>query len=122
MKNRNQHHFMGTIGKALAVLLETVALILALLLGVIFVVEKGPSPAARDLFVMSVRETSAVGFLADLFLSEEEIAAIEQKPQEGEAVEVDTSLISLPKEEISQGPVTDAWGLCDEDGDVLILQ
>lgn len=36
----------------------------------------GPSPAARDLFVMTVTETSAAKFLARIYFSEEEIEAI----------------------------------------------
>lgn len=121
----------GIIGKILAVLLETVLLIVISLYGLMYVVAKGPSPTARDLFVMSVRETSAVGFLADLFFTEEEIAAIENKKDVEEYIETDTSLIQIPKETEApdgedvpedQGPVADEWGLIDEDGDGIIIE
>ena len=39
-----------------------------------FVLAKGPSPTARDLFVRSVRETSAIGFLANIYFTDEETA------------------------------------------------
>lgn len=121
---------MGVIGRILAVILETVLLLVVALYGVMYVVAKGPSPAARDLFVMSVRETSAVGFLADIFFTEEEIAEIENKKQVEDFVETDTSLIQIPKETnppegeeaVDQGPVADDWGLVDEDSDGIILE
>ena len=65
--------------KFLALLVETALLIALALYSIMFVLCKGPSESARDLFVMSVRETSAIGFLANMFFSEEEIAAIEAK-------------------------------------------
>ncbi len=54
-----------------------------------------PSDRAKELFVLSVRETSAVGFLANLYCSQEEIDAIEAK-QNVEVLEItDTSLIKV---------------------------
>ena len=118
--------------KFFLLLLETVLLLVVALYGVMYVVAKGPSPTARDLFVMSVRETSAIGFLADIFFTEEEIAAIENKTEVEEYVETDTSLITITKPEEKteeeqaaqeeQGPVADEWGLVDEDGDGIIIE
>ena len=64
------------IRRILCVLLVTLLLCCGFLYGVMYVVCKGPSETARDLFVRSVRETSAIGFLAKLYFSEEEIAQI----------------------------------------------
>lgn len=117
--------FLGILGKVAIVLLETVLLLVIALYCVMFVLAKGPSPTARDLFVLSVRETSAVGFLADIFFTEEEIAAIEQGEQVEEYEDTDTSLIVIPNEtqpDPEQGPQPDAWGLVDEDGDGIIVQ
>ncbi len=111
------------LGKSLLVLLETVVLLVIVLYGVMYILAKGPSPTARDIFVLSVRETSAVGFLADIFFTPEEIAAIESKEEE-EYVETDTSLIVMPNapDREQTGPVADQWGLVDEDGDGIILE
>ena len=112
--------------RTVLVLMETVLLVAMLLYGVMYVVAKGPSPTARDLFVMSVRETSAIGFLADLFFSEEEIAQIEASKNSVEYVETDPSLININTEvsspESGGQSNADAWGLVDEDGDGIILQ
>ena len=105
-------------------LLETVSIIIVALYGVMFVLAKGPSPTARNLFVLSVRETSAVGFLANIFFSEEEIAQMGGPLVEEEYQETDTSLIVFAptdKPEEGQEPQADAWGLIDEDGDGIII-
>lgn len=129
-KKSGVRRFFGFLGKLLIILLETVLLLTIVLYGVMYVLAKGPSPTARDIFVMSVRETSAVGFLADIFFTEEEIAAIEAAQGEEEFVETDTSLIQISKPEenpedqdnTQQGPVADEWGLIDEDGDGIIIE
>lgn len=107
---------LTTVRRIVTVLLVTVLLLVFALYGVMFVLAKGPSPYARDLFIMSVRETSAVGWLADLFASKEEIAAIEAGKNAGtEAEETDTSLVQV-------GDTADDYGLVDDDGDGIILE
>jgi len=115
---------LSIVGKIMIVLLETVLLLVFALYGVMAVLAKGPSPTARDLFVLSVRETSAAGFLANLFFTEEEIAAIE-KAEEEEYDDTDTTLIVIPTDpdpDPNEAPKPDAWGLIDEDGDGLIVE
>ena len=112
----------GFLGKLGLLLLETVLLVVIALYGVMYVLAKGPSPTARDLFVRSVRETSAMGFLADLYFTPEEIAEIESAGSIEEYKETDTSLINISAPETSDGPVADEWGFVDEDGDGIILQ
>ncbi len=122
--------FFRFLGRFFLFLLVTVLLLAVGLYGVMYVVAKGPSTTARDLFVMSVRETSAVGFLANIFFTDEEIAQIESKQEVAEYVETDTSLIQIPKEteqtgdqdDTSQTPAADDWGLVDEDGDGIIIE
>ena len=128
---RKARRFFGFLGKLLLFLVETALLLVIALYGVMFVLAKGPSPTARDLFVMSVRETSAVGWLANIYFTDEEIAKIENRVEVEDYIETDTSLIQIPKETAApegettpedQGPKPDAWGLVDEDGDGIILE
>lgn len=63
-------------GQFLLWLSVTLLLVTAAFLVMIYLVSKGPSSQIRNLFVTSVRETSAAGFLADIFLTEEEVNAI----------------------------------------------
>ena len=121
----------GILGKIMLVILETVLLLVVALYGLMFVLAKGPSPTARDLFVMSVRETSAMGWVANIYFTEKEIAKIENPKEIDEYIEIDTSLIQIPQETDpvegedegeDQGPKPDAWGLIDEDGDGIIVE
>lgn len=121
--------FLVFLGKFFLFLVETVLLLVFALYGVMYVLAKGPSPTARDIFVMSVRETSAVGFIANIFFTDEEIAAIESAQSVEEYVETDTSLITIqkpqekPEDALEEtGPVADEWGLVDEDGDGIIIE
>lgn len=79
-------------------LLFTVLLVLLLAAySVMAILVHGPSPTARRLFVLSVKETSAAGFLANLYLSEEEIAEIlASDDEEKSGSDQDFSLISIP--------------------------
>ena len=118
---------LSFLGKLLLFVVETALLLAIAVYGVMFVLAKGPSTTARDLFVMSVRETSAVGFLANLFFTDEEIALIESggDVQVDEYVETDTSLITVTQpadEPENLEPATDAWGYVDEDGDGIIVE
>ena len=116
---------LAAVLRVLAVVLETILLVAIVLYAVMFLLTKGPSRSARDLFVLSVRETSAIGFLADWFLSEDEIAQIEaSKNKEVYYAPTDTSLITIssaPEVDPESGTQADAWGLTDDDGDGIII-
>jgi len=63
-------------GKLFLWVFVTFVLLLAGFLVMLYLVSRGPSSQIRNLFVTSVRETSAAGFLADIFLTEQEVAQI----------------------------------------------
>lgn len=84
--------------KALSVLFSILLVIVAALCAVMWVLAKGPSPTAQRLFVMTVKETSAMGFLANMYLSDAEIDRI-MNPDEDyvDYIEAtDPSMITLP--------------------------
>jgi len=64
------------IRRTLITLLLTIVILLGGLYSVMGMLVHGPSPTAKNLFVMSVKETSAIGFLANWFLSEEQVQEI----------------------------------------------
>jgi exopolysaccharide biosynthesis protein len=57
-------------------LLVSVILLAGGIYSVMFMLVNGPSKTASDLFVMSVKETSAIGFLANWFFTDDEIKEI----------------------------------------------
>ena len=85
------------VGRAVFLLLWTLVLIVALLFGVIWVMEKGPSPTATELFCRSVQETSAIKWIAGIFLSDEELADMRDAatPATDETDTVNVSLIHI---------------------------
>ncbi len=60
----------------LLVVFTTLLILVGGVVGLVYTFNYGPSPSARSLFVSSVLETSAVGFLATWFLPSEEIQTI----------------------------------------------
>ncbi len=89
--------------------LTLVLLVVIGLYGVMWILVNGPSEQARRLFVISVDETSAGGFLARLYLSEAEITEI--KSSVGGTIsddKTDASLIKLPSDTAESPDTTDA--------------
>ena len=107
MKNRK---ILNVIGK-IALSIVTLLIISVIgLYGVMWILVNGPSEEARRLFVISVDETSAGGFLARLYLSEDEIQAIKEgNKSELSDDKTDASLIQLPSntEDTADTPVTE---------------
>ena len=97
-KRKNRLGFGRILGRILLLLLVLVLMVALTVyaLGALFCY--GPSPTAREAFVRSVRETSAIGFIANLYLSPAEIEAIYAKTEEVYEP-TDTSLITIAKPE-----------------------
>lgn len=107
---------LAEIGKKAAVVLVlTVGMLLLTLYGAGLILVKGPSEQMSRLFVMTMRETSAMKWVANLYLSGEEIAAMEQAGDNEVIAEMDETLVQL-------GAEGDQYGLVDEDGDGIILE
>lgn len=87
----------GTIAnRAATVALTTLVVLLLFLTAAVYILAKGPSDTATGIFVRSVRETSAIGFLADLFLSDEEVQSYYGTEDEEAKNELtDASLITV---------------------------
>ncbi len=126
-KKRSSGRVFRAIGRVLLLLLETLLLICLALYGIMYVLAKGPSETARDLFVTSVRETSAIKFLANIYFTPEEIAEIETVRETVEFAPTDTSLITISTDptvtENGEG-WTDVHGVFhpDEDADGIIIE
>ena len=104
-------------GKFFLWLLVTLIILLAAFLVMIYLVSKGPSQQIRNLFVTSVRETSAAGFLADIFLSEEEVAKIvSSNVVEVGEIRTDTDLLTFPENPGTEDVESEAIEIVDVSG------
>ena len=84
------------LGRFVSFILLTVVLSVTVLLGVVWVMEKGPSPTLTAMFCRSVRETSALRWVPNVFLTDEEIDSFKSESTETVGTEtVNTSLIHI---------------------------
>ena len=93
-RNTGRSRAGSALLKILSSVLALLFVVVVGLYGVMWVLTKGPSPTAKRIFTRSVKETSAVGFLANLYLSKAEIdEIIGSAVEDVETEELDTSLI-----------------------------
>ncbi len=111
MKNEKITSILKTSGKvayrALIILGITLVLAVMFLYTGMFIMVNGPSPTVGRLFVLSLKETSAGGFLADWYMSAEEIEALKADAAVEKAEDINTSLIKLPVSEDDGGDEED---------------
>ena len=81
--------------RIVAVLGVTLLMSVAGLYCIMWICVNGPSQRAKELFVLSVRETSAAGFLADIFCTKEEISELEKANKADDNLVTDTTLINV---------------------------
>ncbi|MBR4473045.1 MAG: phosphodiester glycosidase family protein [Oscillospiraceae bacterium] len=91
-----------------------------------WVLLKGPSPALRDSFVMTMIWTRRFDFIPRIFLTKQEVDDIFDSHfvMNASGASTDTSLITVKAEEEIDpdlGPQPDAYGLIDEDGDGIVI-
>ena len=90
-----------------------------------WILVKGPSPALRDSFVMTMIWTRRFDFIPRIFLTDGEVNEIVNTHFKVEASDkTDPSMISISTGEETDpnlGPQPDAYGLIDEDGDGVII-
>ena len=86
---------LSSIGKAFSFLGVTVAMVLVALIFTIVLICHGPSDSAKELFATTILETGQLKFLANVFLSKEEIQEIVDKNSlQDMQEEIDTNLIN----------------------------
>lgn len=86
------------IGRIFAVIGTTLGMMILCIYLIMVVCTHGPSKVARDLFVLSVRESSAGGFLANMVVSKSTIRKIEEGNKVADTNDTtDTSLIVFDK-------------------------
>ncbi|MDF2686118.1 MAG: hypothetical protein K0S55_1299 [Clostridia bacterium] len=71
--------------------------VLIFLFGIVYLINYGPSPAARNLFVLSVMETSSAKFLATWFFTTEQIEEfITENSPKAFTEEIDETIVNVP--------------------------
>lgn len=97
-KKRRVHAVFTVILRILLALFTLLLIAAAALVGVVYVFEKGPSQAARNIFCISCMETSALKWVPNIFLSDEEVAEITAANSIVSSEELtDTTLVQIPE-------------------------
>ena len=101
------------------------------LLGLEWVILKGPSPALRDLFISTMDETRRFRFVPQIFMTADELNAIRTRKKMETDIATDKNLITVAANQErtvtqigsagSTAQDSDPYGLVDEDGDGIIF-
>lgn len=103
------------------------------LLGLEYVILKGPSPALRDLFISTMDETRRFRFVPQIFMTADELNAVRSHEKMETDIATDKNLITVAANQertVTQigsaggsftEPGADAYGLVDDDGDGIIF-
>ena len=95
-KQNVKNKYLQILGRAFSFIGITLLMIVICLYFVMLVCAKGPSERVKEIFVLSVKESSAGGFLANIYLSGEEIEEIQKANTVEETEEVtDVSIVSV---------------------------
>ena len=115
-KKRKGNSVVSRIGKVALVFAMTIVFLVVACVGVIFILEKGPSETAKNLFVTSCNESSAMGFLSTMFLSQEEVDEIMNKTKMKEVDEGTVSNTDLINIDTNTTETTDDIEIIDITG------
>ncbi len=83
------------VGRVLIVILTTLIMAVVALYLLMLVIAKGPSDSAKKLFVCSVKETSAIKFLADWYYTPEQIEEYLGNSGEENIADTNTALVNI---------------------------
>ncbi len=109
--------------RILSVIFVTLLLLVIGLYGVMWILVKGPSSAAKQQFVCAVQESSAMGWLANLYLSQAEIDEILEKNRMQEVAQgtvSDTDLIHIAEQEKDAEKDLDTEDAAQEEPEIQI--
>lgn len=116
-KKKKHSALWCVVRRVVLVLITVILAVLAALLGLIYVMEKGPSETARNIFVISCRETSAIKWVPNIFLSDEEVERIAASNIIQETNDItDPGLVQIPSADDKENAAA-ADPAVDPDGD-----
>ena len=114
-RNKKKNPVLVWAGRVGATLLSTVLILVIFLYAVMAMLVYGPSKTAKIQFVLSVQETSAIGFLANWFCSQDEIDQIKANNAIKDTDEItDAGLVNIDTE--AQDPETPDIEIVDVKG------
>ncbi len=121
LKRAKNRRVMAALDRIFGFMLVTVLVLGCAGLGLVYVLERGPSSSLTNLFVRTMQETRRFGFMANIFLTESEVTTLSAK-QSGDAIkDFDASLIKIGSADADDTGVSATYAE-DEDGDGIIFE
>lgn len=118
-KNRR---VMRSLDRIFGFMLVTVLVIGVAGLGLLYVLERGPSASLTNMFVRTMQETRRFDFIANVFLTEAEVAELRATSAAEPVGAFDSSLISISSAEGVDLSSAASYETVDEDGDGIIFE
>lgn len=122
LRRAKNHRVMTVLDRIFGFMLATVLVIGVAGLGLVYVLERGPSPSLTNLFVRTMEETRRFDFMANIFLTEDEVSQIRMKQEAAPLKEFDSSLITIASADSSGDSSSNTSYPEDEDGDGIIFE
>lgn len=113
---------MTGLDRVFGFMLATALVVIIAGLGLVYVFTKGPSEALKEDFVMTMLETRRFDFMANIFLTSEEVKEIRNVDKEEMNYQQDSSLISISSADAIGAAVVEESFAQDDDGDGIIFE
>lgn len=121
-RQEQKNRFMTTMNRIFGFMLVTVLIIGCAGLGLLYVLEKGPSQSLRDSFVMTMQETRRFDFINNIFLDQTTVDKIKHDADDtAKYVPVTATLQNIETASISAQEVKVELAQ-DDDGDGIIFE
>lgn len=122
LRRAKNRRIMTVLDRLFGFMLVTVLIIGVAGLGLVYVLERGPSEALTNMFVRTMQETRRFDFMANIFLTEAEVSELRTQAQaSSEVKEFDSSLVTIGS---ADGTINTASATYaeDDDGDGIIFE
>ena len=113
---------MTVLDRIFGFMLATALVVIITGIGLAYVLTKGPSESLKQDFVMTMLETRRFDFVANLFLTQEEVYQIANAQKEIVLSDLDNALISISSADAIGSAQTEAVFAQDDDGDGIIFE
>lgn len=121
LKRAKNRRVMAALDRIFGFMLVTVLVLGCAGLGLVYVLERGPSESLTSMFVRTMEETRRFGFMANIFLTESEVAELGAKQSADTIKDFDSSLVKIGSADAATTDTAATYAE-DEDGDGIIFE
>lgn len=122
LRRAKNRRIMTVLDRLFGFMLVTVLIIGIAGLGLVYVLERGPSEALTNMFVRTMQETRRFDFMSNIFLTQDEVYAMRTKAQSASEVKsFDSTLVTIGSADAQSEDGNAAYSE-DEDGDGIIFE